>query len=91
MTALDFLTTVTKKDLTRILEENSDEVMASQIATCLKEEPIPTTTTELSEKVRKIVKSTVLKSGGESPTKEELDSAVARTMQVSTVMRNESL
>ena len=82
LTASDFLTTVTIKDLIRILEENSDEIMASQIAFCLKEQPVPLTTTELSDRVRSTVKAVMVKSGGDAPTKEELDSAVARTMQV---------
>ena len=80
-TALGYLKRVDRKEIVRILEENSDEVMAVQIADCLKEEPIPTTTTELSERVRKTVKFYELKSGNASPTKEFLDSAVARTMQ----------
>ena len=80
-TAFEYLSRVDRKELVRILEENSDEVMSLQIAECLKEEPIPTTTTELSERVRKTVKFTALKNANEIPTKEALDSAVARTMQ----------
>ena len=80
-TALEFLHRIKRNELIKILEENSDEVMALQIATCLKEEPIPVTTVELSERVRKTVRAAELKKGGEAPTKDMLDSAVARTMQ----------
>jgi 16S rRNA (cytosine1402-N4)-methyltransferase len=80
-TALEFLKRVKRNDLKKILEENSDEVMALQIATALKEEPIPETTTALSERVRKTYKASLLKQGSEVPSKEDLDSAVARTMQ----------
>ena len=80
-TALEFLHRIKRNELIKILEENSDEVMALQIATCLKEEPIPVTTVELSERVRKTVRAAEMKRGGEAPTKDMLDSAVARTMQ----------
>ena len=80
-TALELLHRVKRNDLIKILEENSDEVLALQIATCLKEEPIPATTTELSKRVRESVKAAELKKGGSVPTKDILDSAVARTMQ----------
>ena len=81
LTALDFLINVDKKDLIRILEENSDEIMSVQIATCLKELPIPTTTTQLSERVRLTMKAWQIKNGGPVFNRESLDSAVARTMQ----------
>jgi 16S rRNA (cytosine1402-N4)-methyltransferase len=80
-TALAFLERISKDELITILQENSDEVMAVQIATCLKMIPIPTTTVELSERIRKTVKDYATKEGAEKPTKEDLDSTVARTMQ----------
>lgn len=80
-TALEFLHRIKRNELIKILEENSDEIMALQIATCLKEDPIPVTTVELSERVRKTVRAAEMKRGGEAPTKDMLDSAVARTMQ----------
>ena len=79
--ALEYLNRISRNDLKKVLEENSDEVMALQIATCLKEEPIPSTTTDLSERVRNAVKAAELKKGGTSPATDFLDSAVARTMQ----------
>lgn len=80
-TALELLQRLKRNELIKILEENSDEVLALQIATCLKEEPIPATTTELSKRVRESVTAAELKKGGSVPTKDTLDSAVARTMQ----------
>ena len=79
--ALEYLNRISRNDLKKVLEENSDEVMALQIATCLKEAPIPATTTELSERVRNAVKAAELKRGGTAPATDFLDSAVARTMQ----------
>jgi 16S rRNA (cytosine1402-N4)-methyltransferase len=58
--ALEYLNRISRNDLKKVLEENSDEVMALQIATCLKEAPIPATTTELSERVRNAVKAAEL-------------------------------
>jgi len=80
-TALGFLERISRDELITILQENSDEVMAVQIATCLKMTPIPGTTTELSERIRKTMKDHATKEGEEKPTKEALDSTVARTMQ----------
>lgn len=79
--ALEYLNRISRNDLKKVLEENSDEVMALQIATCLKEAPIPATTTELSERVRNAVRAAELKRGGTAPATDFLDSAVARTMQ----------
>jgi 16S rRNA (cytosine1402-N4)-methyltransferase len=80
-TALEFLDRISRDELATILEENSDESMSLDIAAALKSTPVPKTTVELATRVRDTCKKTTAKLRSPVMTKEELDSAVARTMQ----------
>ena len=76
LTAAEFLQTVDESDLTSILQENSDEVYAQAIAHAIKSHPIPQTTLQLADCVRKTYQSQ-----GKSPTKDAINPIIARTMQ----------
>lgn len=93
-TAFDLLSRLKPKQLKRMLEENSDEVYATEIADGLLggrrgEKKIPATTLELAEKVRDIVqplmeKQPSPKKGAKNKAahlKKQLDKTVARVMQ----------
>jgi len=93
-TALDLLSRLKPKQLATILQENSDEVYAHEIAHSLlwKETALPQTTLELATRIRNIVQPLILsryrvktvEQLGKTKTMElrkELDSTVARTMQ----------
>jgi 16S rRNA (cytosine1402-N4)-methyltransferase len=79
-TAYEYLERVTRDELAAILRENSDETMALEIAAAIKSGSTPKTTLELADRVRNVVKKTATQL--RMPLKkEEMDSAVARTMQ----------
>jgi 16S rRNA (cytosine1402-N4)-methyltransferase len=86
--AFDFLSRLKPKEFQTMLEENSDEEYASEIALGIlggkKKAKIPETTVELAEKVRDIVRpilSTKPKPNKKVTEKQLLDSTVARVMQ----------
>jgi 16S rRNA (cytosine1402-N4)-methyltransferase len=94
MTAMDLLSRLNAKQLASILEENSDEVYAKEIAHSLlgKHTVIPTTTLDLAEQIRSTVRPLFLARYGikdesqlgkkkTAEMKRALDSTVARTMQ----------
>ena len=80
-TAREYLVRVKRNELTKVLEENSDEELALPIATAIKQEPIPTTTSELANRVKKAYNAAAVVQKTSKPTKEEINSAIARTMQ----------
>ena len=86
-TAYEYLSRVRCKDLEAVLKENSDECLALPLAKALVTEPIPSTTMALADRVRACYKAhrssqpqhTTISSTNTS--KDELNKAVARTMQ----------
>eukprot|EP00545_Synedropsis_sp_CCMP1620_P005154 CAMPEP_0119004622 /NCGR_PEP_ID=MMETSP1176-20130426/1255_1 /TAXON_ID=265551 /ORGANISM="Synedropsis recta cf, Strain CCMP1620" /LENGTH=447 /DNA_ID=CAMNT_0006956353 /DNA_START=145 /DNA_END=1486 /DNA_ORIENTATION=+ len=85
-TAYELLCRLKPKQLKRLLQENSDEVYAEEIAFGLlnkKKKKIPETTTELAARVRSIVEPLLLKAIQPKTKieKRQLDSTVARVMQ----------
>jgi 16S rRNA (cytosine1402-N4)-methyltransferase len=93
--ALDFLSRLAPKEFQKMLQENSDEEYASEIAFGLlggkKKAKIPETTIELAEKVRDIVRpllSTKPKTNKKVTEKQLLDSTVARVMQAIRIQVN---
>ena len=89
-TAYDLLSRLKPRELKKILDENSDEVFASEIALGLLGKKgannIPETTIELAEKVRDIVRpliehQTTINGARKPNVKKQLDSTVARVMQ----------
>ena len=64
-----------------MLESNSDEALALPLATAILEAPVPTTTAALAERVRACYTRCLAKHSQPAPTKDELNRAVARTMQ----------
>jgi 16S rRNA (cytosine1402-N4)-methyltransferase len=65
----------------KVLESNSDEVLALPLATAILEAPAVTTTAALAERVRACYTRCHTKNNQPAPTKDELNKAVARTMQ----------
>jgi len=84
-TAYEYLSRVRCKELEAVLKENSDECLALPLARALVTEPIPSTTTALADRVRACYKAHHLSSQqqrtGSTSSKEDLNKAVARTMQ----------
>lgn len=84
-TAYELLCRLKPKQLKRMLQENSDEVYATEIAFGLlhKKHSIPETTVELATRVREIVEPLMLEAiqPKKKVEKKQLDSTVARVMQ----------
>ncbi|CAB9512248.1 small subunit methyltransferase H [Seminavis robusta] len=85
-TAYELLCRLKPKQLKRMLQENSDEVYATEIAFGLlhnKKHTIPETTIELATRVREIVEPLLLEATNKPKKveKKQLDSTVARVMQ----------
>ena len=80
LTAAEYLELVDEDELSSTLHENSDEVHAGAIAKEIKSFPIPRTTLQLAERVRKCYLST-LASQGRAPSRDTINPAIARTMQ----------